>query len=242
VSAGSPWLVEQRTASAADLHGLWPAEEDRSRRIVRRCRVAGATALVLGSSQSEQTVDHRAIAAAGVEPVRRRSGGGAVIVAPDAQLWFDVWIPRPDPLWQDDVVRSAFWLGETWAAALRSLEARDVSVHRRRLGSTSWSALVCFAASGPGEVSVGSRKVVGISQRRTGAGALLHSVALLEWDSAAVPGLLALAPEDRHRAVIETAPAAAGLGEVLPARRQGAAMLDAVARAVLDHLPDRQLS
>ena len=50
-------------------------------------------ALVLGSTQRAEVVDERACADAGVEVVRRRSGGGAVLLEPGAVVWFDVVVP-----------------------------------------------------------------------------------------------------------------------------------------------------
>ena len=78
-------------------------------------------ALVLGSAQPDDVVDRAACAAAGVEVVRRRSGGGAVLLEPGGVVWVDVELPRGDPLWDDDVGRAAWWLGERWAVALADL-------------------------------------------------------------------------------------------------------------------------
>ena len=41
-----------------------------------------------------------------MDVVRRRSGGGAVLVGAGEQVWVEVWIPRDDALWDDDVIRS----------------------------------------------------------------------------------------------------------------------------------------
>ncbi len=105
--------------------------------------------------------------AEGVDVVRRRSGGGAVLVGAGEQVWVEVWIPRDDPLWDDDVIRSSWWLGETWKRALEELGAPGLLVHRRRSTGRDWSDLVCFAGIGPGEVMAGTAKVVGVAQRRT---------------------------------------------------------------------------
>ena len=50
--------------------------------------------------------------------------------------------------------------------------------------------VVCFAGRGPGEVFVGRRKVVGLSQWRARQGALFSSCAYLRWDAAVLAGLL----------------------------------------------------
>jgi len=125
------------------------------------------TALVLGSSQSEDVVDLAECARANVAVVHRRTGGGAVYLAEAEHLWVDVVIPRSDILWNDDVVASALWLGEAWSRVLTTLGGSRLSVHRGAAIPTTWSKLVCFAGVGSGEVLVNGRKVVGISQRRT---------------------------------------------------------------------------
>ena len=54
-----------------------------------------------------------------------------------------------------------------------------------------WSKLVCFAGLGPGEVSVGERKAVGISQRRTRVAARFQCALYHRWDPAALVAVLA---------------------------------------------------
>ena len=149
-------------------------------------------ALVLGSTQLDAVADTAACAAAGVEIVRRRSGGGAVLLQP-GDLWVDVLLPRGDPLWSDDVGVAAYWLGDAWAAAI----GRPAHAHRGPMLRTPWSDLVCFAGLGPGEVTdgPGGPKLVGISQRRTSSGARMQSVALREWDAVGIVSLLHAPPE-----------------------------------------------
>ncbi|HLT16637.1 MAG TPA: hypothetical protein VK007_08035 [Acidimicrobiales bacterium] len=169
-------------------------------------------ALVLGSAQPEGVADHAACTRAGVEVVRRRSGGGAVLVVPGDLLWVDVLVPAGDPRWEVDVGRAFHWLGEAWASALRQLGIGAVH-HEGALVSTPWSRLVCFAGLGPGEVVRGPNipgpKVVGISQRRTRAGARFQCAALRRWDPEALARLLRLDEPARARLVADVAPSAA---------------------------------
>jgi lipoate---protein ligase len=188
------WSVERRAGAASDLHAPWPDETSRSRRLVAICTPTAPTTLVLGSAQ------HLAAASSDeVAVVHRPSGGGAVLVAPDAQVWVDVWIPRSDPLWDDDVVTSSFWLGETWRNALMALGVRDLDVHEGRLVRTSLSDLVCFAGVGPGELSWKGRKLVGISQRRNRHGARFQSVSPLEPQGEAMLKFFDLDPLEREQ-------------------------------------------
>ena len=208
------WRVERRSLGAAEFHALDvpdPAE--------RAVWVADPTApaLVLGSAQPDTDVR----AGVEIEVVRRRSGGGAVLVVPGELLWIDVIVAAGDPLWDDDVGRASHWLGDVWAAALAELGVEG-AVHKGPLVRTPWSGAVCFAGLGPGEVTVGDKKVVGISQRRTRAAARFQCAALGRWDPAALLSQLAI-----DVSVAELEPIAVGTG--VP--------LDALLTAFLRHLP-----
>lgn len=170
-----------------------------------------APALVLGSAQDPTTASAAATAAAGVDVVRRRSGGGAVHVDPARCVWVDVVVPRHDERWSDDVRASTYWLGEAWQRALARLGIAS-ELYRGGLEQTPWGRLVCFAALGPGEVLVGDRKLVGISQRRTKAGARFQCIAYDRWDPYDVLDLLDLAAADRAAAGADLADRATGVG------------------------------
>lgn len=173
---------------------------------------ATEAAVVLGSTQAES------ILVPGTPAVRRRSGGGAVLVEPGGLVWVDVFLPAGDPLWEVDVGRAFAWLGATWASALGAGRA-----HAGPLITTPWSRLVCFAGLGPGEVTVEGAKVVGMSQRRTRAGALFQCAALLEWRPERLLDRLALTDDQREQ----------GRGELAGVARG----LDVDVDAFLDHLP-----
>ena len=160
------------------------------------------------------------LAACGVALARRRSGGSAVLVGEDRVLWVDFVIPRGDPMWDDDVGRAAWWVGELWAAAIGSAE-----VWRGRLIRTEWSPVVCFAGLGPGEVTVEGRKVVGVCQRRTAKGALFQTAALLDWRPEEYAALVA----DRPAEVASLSAAATGLGASTRSRLESA-LLDQLLR------------
>ena len=167
------------------------------------------SALVLGSTQPEAHVAAGG-RPPGVEVVRRRSGGGAVLVEPGRMLWADVVVPAGDALWQDDVGRAAWWLGAAWAAALSDLGVAHGDVHRGGLVRSRWSSWVCFAGLGPGEVTVAGRKVLGLAQRRIRHGALFQCALPLAWEPASVLDVLALPPAERDAAAVDLA------GAVLP--------------------------
>jgi len=117
-----------------------------------------------------------------------------VLVRPRELLWVDVLLPAGDPLWEDDVGRSFHWLGQAWVDALGALGV-NASWHDGPMVCTPWCRQICFAGIGSGEVTVEGRKVVGLAQRRTRAGALFQCAALLKWDAAEMARLLDLGDE-----------------------------------------------
>ena len=218
------WDVVHRCEAASAFHAR-PIPEPSTRSVW----VCDATqpALVLGSAQGAALADHGACARAGTEVVRRRSGGGAVLVVPGDLLWVDVLVPAGDPLWSADVGTAFHWLGEVWQEALAELGLR-AAVHRGALVRPPWSDLVCFAGTGPGELldSTGA-KVVGMSQRRTRDAARFQCAALARWDPVALLDLLALEPAARKKAARDLRGAASGVG--VP--------LDDLLQSFLSHLP-----
>jgi lipoate-protein ligase A len=182
------WQIAHVRGSAAVLHATEPSSG--AGRCATRCDV-DALALVLGSAQRDEVVDLDAVTQRGAEVVRRRSGGGAVLIVPGEMLWLDVVVPRGDPLWDDDIGRAMWWLGEAWADALVACGVGDARVHRGAVVHTPWSRLVCWDSLGAGEVVVDGRKAVGISQRRTRDWIRLQSSVHLAWRPELLCALLA---------------------------------------------------
>lgn len=168
-----------------------------ARRLACICRPT-ASAIVLGSTQSPAEIDDQRRLVRGFELVKRRSGGGAVVVAPAAQVWVDLFVPRDDPLYEDDVARAAYFVADLWSSALVSNAVLEGSVDPiREFAPTRFSRSVCFSGLGPGEVTVGGSKVVGVAQRRDRSGAWFFTMALLQNAQGALSELLVLDEEDR---------------------------------------------
>jgi lipoate-protein ligase A len=160
-------VVERHRGSAGHLHGLDPfADGPVGCPQVWLCAV-DAPAIVLGSRQTPDLLDLEACERAGLAVVRRRSGGGAVLLRPGALVWIDLVLPPGAA--PDDIRASMIWAGECWRDALVDVGAHGerMVVHRDGMVSSPWSDLVCFAGIGPGELLVDGRKLVGLSQRRT---------------------------------------------------------------------------
>ncbi|MEO6124624.1 MAG: hypothetical protein ABIR32_13045 [Ilumatobacteraceae bacterium] len=195
------WNVHHSRGDAAEFHGrqipddlepsVWWFEVDRP-------------AIVLGSAQPLEHLDLVACERARVEVVRRRSGGGAVLVAPGDVVWVDVLIPTTHHQWTNDVTSSAWWLGEVWRRTLVDLGVAHGEVHVGSMVTTPWSSRVCFAGIGGGEVvtkevvtmevvtkaagastaatsTAATSKIVGISQRRTRAAARFQCALYRHW-------------------------------------------------------------
>jgi lipoate---protein ligase len=217
------WSVRTTAGSAADAHHDIP-RLDRREVYVRRIR---RPALVLGSAMAGSAVDRAAAEASGVELVVRRSGGGAVYLVPDEFSWVDLVVPAADPLWDPDAAVAFHWVGEAWVEALGSvgIESR---IHRGRLTGGDLARLVCFCGLGPGEVTTGGRKLVGISQRRTRAGSWFQCVAFSVMRPEGLLSLLHLDPAVRDRAASVLREATAPVVEPLGALE--AALLETLHR------------
>jgi lipoate-protein ligase A len=177
--------------SAGAFHGRALLDDPTPRVVV--CR-SDAPALVLGSVQRDSVVDDGALARHGVDVTRRHSGGGAVLVEPNAMVWFDVVVAADDPRFANvagDVRGSMQWMGTQIRAALESLGVEEVAVHDGPMVCTDWCRLVCFAGIGPGEVVQGDRKLAGISQRRTRAGSRFQCAVHTRWNPELLLSLLA---------------------------------------------------
>lgn len=183
----SGWLVEHFRGTAGELHALEVPDDPAPRVWVLQVT---APAVVLGSTQRTEVIDAAAADAGGVEVARRRSGGGAVWVAPGDPHWVDVVVPRGHRLWSDDVGRAFLPVGRAWQAALAELGVGPTRLHEGGLACGPLGGTVCFAGRGPGEVLLGDAKVVGISQRRTRAGARFQCAVPVSWDPEPLVALL----------------------------------------------------
>jgi lipoate-protein ligase A len=203
--------VLERRGTPAVLHGEQP--EPSRGRLACLCEPV-SPAVVIGSAQPAGDFDADRLARSGADLVRRRSGGGAVLVEPGRQVWLDVFVPKGDDLSHPDVGKSFYWLGDVFAEAIAAVlgtspAAGRIEVHRGTIVKTPWSKVLCYAGLGAGEVTVDGRKVVGMSQRRERTGAWIHCMALLG-DSALGLAELVSGPEQR-RAKARGALVSAGL-------------------------------
>jgi lipoate---protein ligase len=140
------------------------------------------SALVLGSTQNLSIVDSTECRKRGIEIVKRRSGGGAVLLSSETTVWIDVVLPATHELSVSDIGQAPLWLGKLFQQVLTDLGVVDLTLHETAMEKSDWSTLICFAGRGPGEVFTSNgRKVVGISQRRTREWVRFQIVVSLAW-------------------------------------------------------------
>ena len=155
------------------------------------------TTLVLGSAQPSGVLSPDAASRWAIR--RRRGGGGVVALHPD-DLWVDGWIPVHDPRHYDDVRAAADIVGRWWQVALRGEGAIDPSVHVGAVIDDPRFRVACFTGAGPGEVFVGGRKVVGVTQWRVREGTFLSTVCPVQ-DSRDIVAALAAPPDGLDHAL-----------------------------------------
>ena len=125
---------------------------------------------ILGSTQ-------RASALSGpVENLRQRRGGGGVVRIEPDDVWLDLWIPRDDPRFIEDVTEMAVQVGQWWAGALDYYLDNPVEVATAMDVVRGDYSAACFAGRGPGEVFHGSRKLVGVTQWRVREGVFVATL------------------------------------------------------------------
>ena len=128
----------------------------------------------------------------GFAVLRRRTGGGAVLVGP-WMLGFHVLLPVAHPVARLPVIASMVWLGKAVSTALALsrvanalVDPRDIEPLRRKAADASldWA---CYAAASHGELlDEDGRKLVGLSQCRGAWGILLSGGLLIgqaPWES-----------------------------------------------------------
>ena len=201
-------MVQESVGDAGEFHSAEPQPERSA-----TFHMVSTRTLVLGSAQRDSDVDHRVATTLGTSVVRRRSGGGAVLLLPGEFVWLDLAIPATDSLWVDDVGRAMEWVGDLWQRALSDVDMATEVCRVSSSNGAQWSRQVCFAGVGRGEVVQGERKVVGVSQRRTRATARFQSLCHLRWRPEFVAAFVAsprpMASDLADTVAVVSAPAAA---------------------------------
>ncbi len=167
---------------------------------------------------------------AGLEVVARPSGGGPVLWDDDL-IAIDVVLPAGHPLLPADVVAAYRWVGDGVAAGLRMLGvtgARAVPPNEARSRTKGPAAGLCFGGLSPWEVVSGDRKVLGLSQVRRRAGAIIQVGVPMRLDAERLARAVSAPPA----AAADLLAHAAGISDLVPGTDRAVAE-DALVRALL---------
>ena len=174
--------------------------------------------VVLGSSQPSDLV------IAEVMTVRRRGGGGAVLIAPTETVWIDLWVPAMSPLAESDVRHALLKAGAAFKTALEGAGAEGLEIIET--AQSGRGPAICFDALGYGELALEGAKLLGLSAWRCRQGLLFQTAMYLR----EVPDIGPLvASLDRSTATSVVPLAELGLGGTT-GRVLAEALLEVVAR------------
>jgi lipoate-protein ligase A len=150
--------------------------------------------LSLGRNQSLADADLEACLAAGVDIVRRPTGGRAILHTDE--LTYSIALHQSDPRSAGDVVDCYRRLSEGLLAGLHLLGVDAVQATGQP-SPTSDPAAVCFEMPTNYEIITGGRKLVGSAQWRSRGGVLQHGTLPLHGSLTRIISYLAL--PDRHK-------------------------------------------
>lgn len=127
-------------------------------------------ALSIGYNQAESAFDDEAVAAAGLDIVRRPTGGRAILHADE--LTYAVVGTSPGPVFGATLHETYMTINGFLVDFLRGQGAEvEISEGESRAEATG---AVCFKSAGRHEIAVAGRKLVGSAQRRSGDCFLQH--------------------------------------------------------------------
>lgn len=199
--------------------------------------------LSLGRSQKLAEADLAACRAAGVDVVRRPTGGRSILHT--GELTYSVSLLQSDPRAQGGIVEGYRRLSEGLLAGLRRLGVPAVQAEGRKAPGGDETA-VCFETPAGYEITVGGRKLVGSAQWRARGGVLQHGTLPLGGDLARILDCLAFSPAEReaqrrrlHRRALTLEEAT---GAVLPFDRVARALAEGFAEALSLTLAPGELS
>ena len=150
--------------------------------------------LSLGRGQPLADADRMACRAAGVDIVRRPTGGRAILHTDE--ITYSVALLQTDPRAEGGIVDSYRRLSEGLLAGLRHMEVQAVQAVNRTPESAEVTA-VCFETPADYEIAVGGRKLVGSAQWRARGGVLQHGTLPLCGDLTRIVDYLVLSDAER---------------------------------------------
>jgi lipoate-protein ligase A len=186
-------LADGATNMAIDEAILWAVAEGES---LPTLRFFGwePSCLSIGYSQSmEGEVDVDRCREAGIDIVRRPTGGRAILHADE--LTYSVVAPQTEPRVAGGVVESYRRLSAGLVAGLRSL---GLAVAQVETADDKGESAACFDAPSSYEITVSGKKLVGSAQVRKKRVVLQHGSLPLEGDIARIFDFLKVSSEERR--------------------------------------------
>ena len=151
--------------------------------------------LSLGRNQPLGDVDQTACQTAGVDVVRRPTGGRAILHTDE--LTYSVSLLQTDPRAAGGVMDSYRRLSEGLLAGLHRLGVQAVQAMGQRQPAANLTA-ICFETPSDYEITAGGRKLLGSAQWRTRCGVLQHGTLPLYGDIRRIVAYLALSDVERE--------------------------------------------
>jgi lipoate-protein ligase A len=148
--------------------------------------------LSLGRAQPADDVDWQALAAAGLDIVRRPTGGKAILHVDE--LTYSVVAPETEPRVRGGIVESYRRLS---AGLVRGLQRLGVTglVADQRAENRHLEGAVCFEVPSDYEITAGGRKLAGSAQMRARSAVLQHGTVPLHGDITRICPLLTAHPD-----------------------------------------------
>ena len=150
--------------------------------------------LSLGRSQGLAEADLAACNAAGVDIVRRPTGGRSILHTDE--LTYSVSLVQTDPRTKGGIVEGYRRLSEGLLAGLHSLGVEATQAAGQRIPDSETTA-VCFETPSDYEITVAGRKLVGSAQWRARGGVLQHGTLPLCGNLARIVDYLAFSDAER---------------------------------------------
>ncbi|MEX0908715.1 MAG: biotin/lipoate A/B protein ligase family protein [Gemmatimonadaceae bacterium] len=147
-----------------------------------------APTLSFGRNQRTDGYDRDGLARAGIEVVRRPTGGRAILH--HREITYSVTAPAEPG---ESITTEYEWINSLLLRALRAMGV-DAVIAPRTGRAPAPDANPCFATATPGEITAGGRKLVGSAQYRDDGALLQHGSILVADDQATLATLAATEP------------------------------------------------
>jgi len=200
--------------------------------------------LSIGYNQAADEVDITRCQRAGVDVVRRPTGGRAILHTDE--LTYSIVAPQDEPRVAGGVVESYRRISAGLVRGLRLLGV-DVAQAEAGHGQNADVSAACFDAPSAYEVTAGGKKLVGSAQVRRREAVLQHGSLPLQGDITRICRYLVVPSEERRQALRRELRARATslelvLGQVVPFAQVVEALVKGFSEALNLHLEPGELS